>query len=107
MVRHQLALAQPNLDIRLDDRFRIGAGDRIETVSDGANLNAPELRVDPLRGKRPGEWHRRQRDLSQISSSKFHLVPFRPASARPRSAAGNRTRLSKTLYGSRVAPRSL
>jgi len=64
MVRHQLGLAQPDLDKRLDDRFRIGAGDPIEAVSDGADLNAPELRVDHLRARRPAERHGRQRDLA-------------------------------------------
>jgi hypothetical protein len=48
MIRHQFAFAQPNLDVRLDDRFRIGAGNPIEAISDGADLDASELRVDRL-----------------------------------------------------------
>ena len=40
MVRHQLRLAQADLDIRLDDGLRVGAGDGIEAVGDGADLHA-------------------------------------------------------------------
>jgi len=70
--------AQPDLDICLDDRFRIRVGNPIEAIGDGANLNAPEFRVDLLRGERPRERHRDQRQLAQISSCKVHSVPFRP-----------------------------
>ena len=76
MVRHQLSLAQADLDKRSDDGFGIGAGDPIEAVGDGANLNAPKLRVDHLRGKRPAERHGRQREPAQIPSCEFHSVPF-------------------------------
>ena len=106
MVRHQLALAQPNLHIRLDDGARIGAGDPVEAVGDGPNLHAPELRVDHFRGKRPGEWHGRYRDLSQISSSKLHGIPFCPDTALTWLAACNRIRLPETRHGSRVTPLS-
>ena len=76
MVRHQFGFAQPDLDVRLDDGFRIGAGDPVEAVSDGANLDAAELRVDLLRAKRPGQRHGRQRNLAHFSSGEFHMSPF-------------------------------
>ena len=91
MVRHQLGFAQANLDIRLDDGFRIRAGDAIEAVGDGADLDAAELRVDHLRAKRPGQRHGRQCDLSQISSCEFHLVPFHTASVKVQSLMAQRT----------------
>src|ERR1019366_10175035 len=63
---------------------RIGAGDPIEAVGDGANSNAAELRIDPIRAKRPVEWHGPQRDLTQIPSCELHGVPFNPAAVPPR-----------------------
>jgi hypothetical protein len=72
MVRHQLRFAQADGDIGIDDLLRIGAGDRIKAVRDGADLHTVNLRIDHLRAKRPAEREGYQRDLSQVSSRNFH-----------------------------------
>src|SRR3954471_5038943 len=83
MIRHQLAFAEPDLDICLNDGFRVRAGDPVETVRYGAKLDASDLRVDRLCAESPRERYRRQRDLSQISSCEFHLFLSLGRSLRP------------------------
>src|ERR1017187_8649115 len=87
MVRHQLRFAQADFGISPYDRFRIGAGDRIKAIRDGADLDAADLRIYHLRAKRPAEWQGHQRDLSQVSSCIFHALPLRPSWALSRRAA--------------------
>jgi hypothetical protein len=63
VVRHQFALAQANLGIRLHNGLGIGAGNPIEAIGYGADLYAAKLGVDHLRAKYLRQWHGSQCDL--------------------------------------------
>jgi hypothetical protein len=73
VVGHEFRLAEADLDVRLDDGFRV-AGDAVKTVGDGADLHAAELRVD-CGAERHAHWHRGQRELSDVSSGIKHDLP--------------------------------
>ena len=73
VVRHQLGFTQPDLDVCLDNCLRIGAGDPIEAVGNGANLNAAELRIDPLGAVRPAQRRRRHCQPAQVPSGELHF----------------------------------
>ena len=45
-IRHQLRLAEPDFDIGANDRVRIGIGEAVEAVGNGADLHSVEFRVD-------------------------------------------------------------
>src|ERR1017187_1860386 len=97
VVRHEFRFAEPDLDIRLDDRFRVRVRDAIEAVGYGADLHAEELRVD-LRAKRHGQRHGGERELSNISpgikhacflSVRIYRLSYTEAGAPPSRARGS------------------
>ena len=72
VVGHEFRFAQSDFDIRADDGFRIGIGDAVEAVGDGADLHAVEFGIDPGGGAHAGERRGGQRQLSEISSGVEH-----------------------------------
>src|ERR1017187_3161238 len=97
VVRHEFRFAEPDLDIRLDDRFRVRVRDAIEAVGYGADLHAEELRVD-LRAKRHGQRHGGERELSNISpgikhacflSVRIYRLSYTEAGGPPSGARGS------------------
>src|SRR5205823_3327749 len=72
VIGHELRLAESDLDKGADNRLRVGIGDAVETVSNGAELYAVELRInlssaEPARERRGGQGH-----LSRVSSGDLH-----------------------------------
>src|ERR1017187_6997727 len=64
VVQREFDLTEPEIDQGLDDDCRVGAGNAVKAVTDGADLHAAELRVDLRHAKSLGHRQSGERHLS-------------------------------------------